>query len=419
MNSTSQSLPPSTSPTASKALILLLGLAVGVIVANLYYAQPLVALIASALGLDPAAAGLIVTLTQVGYGLGVLFIVPLGDLIENRKLILTLMVTAVFALLGLALSSQIVPYFLAALAVGIAACSVQIIVPYAAHLTPEATRGRVVGSLMSGLMLGIMLSRPIASLLTDLISWHAVFYLSAGLMVLLGLALYKFLPPRQPANLNLKYQDLIGSMAQLFLRTPLLRRRAVYQAFMFAAFCLFWTATPLLLSGPDFHLSQTGIALFALAGVAGAVVAPLAGRLADHGWSRAGTVMAMASGCLAFLMTHLVPLGSVTSLVLLVISAILLDAGVTANLVLGQRAIFSLRAKYRSRLNGLYIATIFVGGAFGSSVGAWAYAHGSWYLTSWVGFTLPLAGLLYFGTEWLTGFQKKKSISRSITAAKT
>jgi predicted MFS family arabinose efflux permease len=387
-------------PSGSRALILLLGLAVGVIAANLYYAQPLIALISQSLGLDPAAAGLIVTLTQVGYGLGVLFIVPLGDLIENRKLILILMVIAVLALLGLALSTQIVPYFLAALATGIGACSVQIIVPYAAHLTPEATRGRVVGSLMSGLMLGIMLSRPIASLLTDLFSWHAVFYLSASLMVLLGAALYKFLPPRQPANLDLRYADLIGSMAQLFLRTSLLRRRAFYQAFMFAAFCLFWTATPLLLSGPEFHLSQTGIALFALAGVAGAIVAPLAGRFADRGWTRIGTFASMLSGCVAFLMTHLVPLGSVSSLALLVLSAILLDAGVTANLVLGQRAIFSLRAKYRSRLNGLYIATIFVGGAFGSSVGAWAYAQGGWNLTSWVGFAMPLGALLYFGTEW-------------------
>jgi predicted MFS family arabinose efflux permease len=387
--------------TAPKALILLLGLAVGVIAANLYYAQPLIALISQSLGLDPAAAGLIVTLTQVGYGLGVLFIVPLGDLVENRKLILTLMVIAVFALLGLALSTQIVPYFIAALATGIGACSVQIIVPYAAHLTPEATRGRVVGSLMSGLMLGIMLSRPIASILTDLFSWHAVFYLSASFMVLLGAALYKFLPIRQPADLNLKYSDLIGSMAHLFLRTPILRRRAFYQGFMFAAFCLFWTATPLLLSGPEFHLSQTAIALFALAGVAGAIVAPLAGRFADRGWSRIGTFASMLSGCLAFLMTHLVPLGSVTSLALLVISAILLDAGVTANLVLGQRAIFSLPAEYRSRLNGLYIATIFVGGAFGSSVGAWAYAHGGWNLTSWVGFALPLGALLYFGTEFL------------------
>jgi predicted MFS family arabinose efflux permease len=387
--------------TAPKALILLLGLAVGVIAANLYYAQPLIALISQSLGLDPAAAGLIVTLTQVGYGLGVLFIVPLGDLVENRKLILTLMVIAVFALLGLALSTQIVPYFIAALVTGIGACSVQIIVPYAAHLTPEATRGRVVGSLMSGLMLGIMLSRPIASILTDLFSWHAVFYLSASFMVLLGAALYKFLPTRQPADLNLKYSDLIGSMAHLFLRTPILRRRAFYQGFMFAAFCLFWTATPLLLSGPEFHLSQTAIALFALAGVAGAIVAPLAGRFADRGWSRIGTFASMLSGCLAFLMTHLVPLGSVTSLALLVISAILLDAGVTANLVLGQRAIFSLPAEYRSRLNGLYIATIFVGGAFGSSVGAWAYAHGGWNLTSWVGFALPLGALLYFGTEFL------------------
>jgi predicted MFS family arabinose efflux permease len=394
--------------TASKGLIFLLTIAVGVIAANLYYAQPLIALIAKSLGLDPAAAGLIVTLTQIGYGLGVLFIVPLGDLVENRKLILVMMGVAVLALLGMALSTELIPYFAAALAAGLGASAVQIIVPYAAHLTPEATRGRVVGGMMSGLMLGIMLSRPIASLLTDLLSWHAVFYLSAGFMIVLALALYHFLPARRPASLGITYSNLIGSMGQLFLRTALLRRRAIYQAFMFGAFCLFWTASPLLLSGPEFHLSQTAIAFFALAGVAGAIVAPLAGRFADRGWTRAGTAAAMISGSLSFLLTHLFAPGSMMALAFLVIAAILLDAGVTANLVLGQRAIFSLRAKYRGRLNGLYIATIFVGGAFGSTVGAWAFAKGGWNLTSWVGFLLPISGLIYFGTEWLTGFNKKR-----------
>lgn len=402
--------------TASKALILLLGLAVGVIVANLYYAQPLISLISQSLGLEPAAAGLIVTLTQVGYGLGVLFLVPLADLVENRKLILTLIAVAILALLGLGLSTHIVPYFLAALAMGIGASSVQIIVPYAAHLTPEATRGRVVGGLMSGLMLGIMFSRPIASILTDLFSWHAVFYLSAGLMVLIGIVLYKFLPPRQPAPQNIRYPKLIASMGELFISTSILRRRAIYQAFMFAAFCLFWTASPLLLQGPEFHLSQTGIALFALAGVAGAIVAPMAGRFADRGWTRSGTFISMFSGCVAFAMTHLLPLGSMASLSLLVLSAILLDAGVTANLVLGQRAIFSLPAEYRGRLNGLYVATIFVGGAIGSSAGAWAYAHGGWNLTTWVGFLFPFAALLYFATEWFFSSARKNYVKPSVTA---
>lgn len=394
------------SSSISKSFILLLGLAVGVIVANLYYAQPIVGLIAQSLKLDPAVAGLIVMFTQMGYGLGVLFIVPLGDLLENRRLILTMMTLGILSLIGLAFAHYTVPYFTAALLAGVGASAVQIIVPYVAHMTPEATRGRVVGSLMSGLMLGIMLSRPIASLLTDLISWNAVFFFSAGLMTLLTAVLYRYLPPRQPSQLNVTYPKLLISMGHLFARTPVLRRRAIYQSFMFGAFCLFWTATPLLLSGPDFKLSQTAIAFFALAGVAGAIVAPLAGKSADRGWSSPATAIALLGGAGSFLLTHIFESGSTGALVFLVISAILLDAAVTANLVLGQRAIFSLRAKYRSRLNGLYIATIFIGGAFGSFISAWAFARGGWALTSWIGFAMPLTAFLFFGSEWITGYRR-------------
>ncbi|MBS1970952.1 MAG: MFS transporter [Bdellovibrionales bacterium] len=397
---------PAHAKNLSSGLTLLLGAAVGTIAANLYYAQPLVALIAKSLNLDPAMAGLVVTLTQIGYGLGVLFIVPLGDLVENRKLILSMLGLGILAILSLGVATQLIPYFAAAFAVGLGASSVQIIVPYAAHLAPEHARGRIVGNLMSGLMLGIMLSRPIASLLTDLLSWHAVFFLSAAFMTALGVALYKFLPERHPNSGAQSYSALIASMGHLLVRTPVLRRRAIYQACMFGAFCLFWTATPLLLSGPEFHLSQTAIALFALAGVSGAIAAPFAGRYADRGFSRSVTALAMIGGIVAFLLTRLFEPGSMTALALLVIAAILLDAGVTANLVLGQRAIFSLRAKYRSRMNGLYIATIFIGGAMGSYFGAWAFSRGGWPLTAFVGLLFPLSALVYYGTEWVTGFQK-------------
>lgn len=395
------------STSVSKGLIFLLTIAVGVIAANLYYAQPLVALISHSLGLDPAAAGLLVTLTQVGYGLGVLFIVPLGDLLENRRLILTMMGVSICALIGLNFATQLVPYFCAALGLGLGVSAVQIIVPYAAHFVPEAQRGRTVGGMMSGLMLGIMLSRPAASFLTDLFSWHAIFLVSAGLMFFLGIALYQYLPERKPAALNIRYSQLLISMGHLFARTPVLRRRAIYQACMFGAFCLFWTTTPLLLTGPEFQFSQTAVALFALAGVSGVISAPLAGRAADKGWSRGGTTVAMLAAAASFLLTLTVPLGSTLSITLLTISAILLDAGITANLVLGQRAIFSLRAKYRGRLNGLYVATIFVGGAIGSSAGVWAYSYGGWTMTAWTGFAMPLLAFAYFGTEWFTGFQKR------------
>ncbi len=217
-------------------------------------------------------------------------------------------------------------------------------------------------------------------------------------MLLLAGVLGWALPKRAPTS-RLRYGALLASMGRLALTTPILQRRALYQACLFAAFSLFWTTAPLLLAGPDFRLSQNGVGLFALAGVAGAIAAPIAGRIADRGWIRAATGPAMAAVAVAFLMTHLGQAGSTFSLALLVAAAILLDFGLTANMVLGQRAIFSLGAEYRSRLNGLYLATFFAGGAIGSALGAWAYAQGGWTLASWIGFAFPIAALLYFAFE--------------------
>lgn len=384
----------------SAPVLRLLTLAVGLIAANLYYAQPLVKEISTALGLDPAAAGLVVTLTQIGYGAGVLFAVPLVDLVPNRRLILGMLTVAVLGLLGLIFADQALPYFAAAFATGLGASTVQILVPYAAHFAPEARRGRVVGSLMSGLMIGIMLSRPLASFLTGLFGWHAIFTLSAALLTALALALRALLPERVPApRAGLGYPALLASMGTLLLRTPVLRRRGFYQACLFGAFSLFWTAVPLQLAGPEFGMSQTGIALFALAGVAGAVAAPFAGRLADRGHAGLATGLALGAGALSFVIGHhtndgwLFERGGAFALAGLLVAAILLDAAVSAHLVLGQRAIFLLPAEARGRLNGLYIAIIFVGGAAGSSLGAWAYARGGWELTSQAGLALPALAL--------------------------
>jgi predicted MFS family arabinose efflux permease len=385
------------SAPVSTWLTLLLATACGLIVANVYYAQPLIGPISQALGLSPGAAGLIVMLTQIGYGLGLLFVVPLADLVENRRLVLAVIAAGTAALLAAGLSSNAASFLAASFFIGVGSVTVQILVPYAAHMAPEAIRGKVVGNVMSGLMLGIMLARPVASFVTDLFSWHAIFFLSALVMVLLALVLRRALPPRRPKS-TLRYGALLASMGQLVLHTPVLRRRAMYHAFMFGAFSLFWTAVPLLLAGPAFHMSQSQIALFALAGAAGAIAAPIAGRMADRGWSRPATVLAMLAAALSFLINHLGEAGSTTSLVLLVAAAILLDFGITTNMVLGQRAIFALGAEVRSRLNALYMATFFVGGAIGSALGAWSYAQGGWSLTAWVGMALPVAALLYSAT---------------------
>lgn len=382
-----------------QGLVLLLATAVGVLAANLYYAQPLVTLISHSLGLAPEAAGLVVTLTQVGYGMGVLFIVPLGDIVETRRLIMAVIALAICGLIGLAFVSHTIPYFIAAFATGLGTSAVQILMPYGAHFASDEKRGQVVGSMTSGLMIGIMMSRPVASLVSEWLGWHAVFVTAAILIAMLALALYLLLPARPPVVRDLRYTKLLRSMADLFINVTVLRRRAIYQAFLFGAFCLFWTASPMLLLGPDFHLSQTAVALFALVGVSGAVAAPFAGKAADRGYSRLATAIAMIVSMISFIVGHIFEPGSMTALLALVTAAILLDSGITANLVLGQRAIFSLQPGLRSRLNGLYIATIFIGGASGSAIGAWAYAHGGWKSTSLAGFALPALAFLYFLTE--------------------
>jgi predicted MFS family arabinose efflux permease len=382
----------------SKLITLLLAVACGLIVANLYYAQPLVGPISASLGLSPEAAGLIVTMAQMGYVAGLLLIVPLGDLVENRNLVLCVIGVAALALFGAALSTQPLPFLFAALLIGLGSVAVQILIPYAAHLAPEAARGRVVGDVTTGLMIGIMLARPASSFIASISSWHVVYMFSGTVMVVLAIVLFCALPRRTP-KAQIGYRTLLASMGLLFMTTPILRRRALYQAFLFGAFSLFWTTIPLLLAGPEFHMSQRGIALFALAGVAGAVAAPIAGRVADRGWSRAATGAAMLISALAFVLTLICEPGSTTSLVLLVAAAILLDFGVQGNVVLGYRALFMLGAEYRSRLNGLYMATFFLAGAAGSGVGAWAFARGGWELASWIGLALPVVALIYFATE--------------------
>jgi predicted MFS family arabinose efflux permease len=382
----------------SPALTFLLATACGLIVANLYYGQPLAGIIGAELGLSAGATGLIVTLTQIGYGVGLLFVVPLGDLVENRRLVVSSVSMAVLSLVAAAFAPHAAPFLFAAFLVGVSSVAVQVIVPYAAHMAPHAIRGRVVGNVMSGLMVGIMLARPVSSLLSEVVSWRGVFLTSAAVMAILAVVLYRLLPVRVP-EARLGYGALMASMGRLAAHTPILRRRAIYHAFLFAAFSLFWTTTPLYLSGPHFNLSQGQIALFALAGAAGAVAAPIAGRMADRGWTYVATFAALVAVALSFAVTHLAPEGSHLALGILVVAAIVLDFGVTTNLVLGQRAIFTLGAEFRSRLNGIYMATFFMGGAIGSAVGGWAYSVGEWAAASWIGFTLPVAALLYFLAE--------------------
>lgn len=376
----------------SGGMTLLLAAAAGIIVANLYYAQPLVGPIGAALGMPPAAAGLMVTLTQIGYCLGLLFIVPLGDLLENRRLIVGGLLATGAALALAASASTGWQFLLAALAIGLGAVVAQVLVPFAAHLAPEATRGQTVGKVVSGLLLGIMVARPVASVLAGVGGWHAVFGIAAALVLLLAVVLHFKLPQRRPVATQ-RYASLIASLWPVLANTVVLRRRALYHAGLFGAFSLFWTVAPQALSGPDFGLSQNGIALFALVGMAGAVASPIAGRLADKGQTLGATAIALGVGALSFMLPLFAPASRPLALGLLALAAIALDAAVAANLVLGQRALFALGAEIRSRLNGLYFALFFAGGAFGSALGGWIYAQHGWHAALVAGMLLPALAL--------------------------
>ena len=376
-------------------MVFLFACACGIVVANLYYAQPLIALISPEIGLSESAASLIVTLTQLGYCIGLVLLVPLGDLIENRKLVIFTICAAILALFIAMLAPTASWFLFSAFMIGIGSVAVQMLLPIAAHITPEHRRGRTIGNIMSGLMLGIMLARPFSSLVADFFGWRTVFGVSATLLIVLAVILWFLLPIRKPQS-NHHYFSLIASLWTLLRETPILQRRAIYQAALFASFTLFWTMTPILLAGPLFQFSQQDIALFTLAGAIGVIAAPIAGRMADSGHTKIGTGFSIASVAVAFLLAQI---GGHGSLVALVMAGILLDLGVQSNTVLGQRTIYLLGADVRSRLNGLYIAIFFAGGAIGSAIASIAYVYGGWSLVAWIGFAFPIMALMFFFTE--------------------
>ena len=379
----------------SAALTFLLALSCGMVAANLYYVQPLVGLISRDYGVSLAASGVLVTVTQLGYAVGLVLIVPLGDILENRRLILVMLGAVVVALLAAFWAPSVAVFMLASLTIGLSSSAVQIIVPFAGHLASDASRGRVVGNVVSGLLFGIMLSRPAASFLAHLAGDRSIFAASAGAILLLIALLAAKLPERRPQGMP--YIHALASLGPLLAHTKPLHRRGAYQASMFGAFSLFWTAVPLLLEGPRFHFSQLGIGLFALAGAGGALISPYAGRWADAGQTRRVTGVALATGPVAFAMA--IAGNWLLSWPLLVVAALVLDMAVAANLVVGQREIFALGPEARGRLNGLYLGLFFIGGALGSAVAGYAFARGGWTAACLVGLCFPVGALVYYVTE--------------------
>ncbi|KVE01302.1 MFS transporter [Burkholderia anthina] len=381
-------------PALSTGMTLFFAATVGVIVMNLFAAQPLTGPISADLHLPPGLAGLVAMLPQLGYAAGLALLVPLVDLLENRRLIVATLAVCAAALALPAFTRSGTVFLLATLAAGAASSVIQMLVPMAASMSPEAQRGRAVGNVMSGLMLGILLSRPLASLIAGSAGWRAFYLLAALANAAIAVVLALRLPARTP-SITASYRALLASMGRLLADEPVLRRHALSAALAMAGFSAFWTAVGLRLAQPPFALDLHGIALFAFAGASGAIVTPLAGRAGDRGHGAAAQRLAHGTMLAALTVLGIAGAGwfgfdmyahRSLALALLAGGAALLDAGVIVDQTIGRRAINLLNPAARGRLNGLFVGLFFIGGALGAALAGSAWAWGGWSAVCGVGF---------------------------------
>jgi len=385
-------------PPIPRSLVLLLAVACGLAVANMYYAQPLLDTIARSLHARTGAVGLTVTVTQLGYAAGLVLIVPLGDLVDRRRLVVGTLCLTALALLGVAAAPGLVGVCAALGVVGVTSVVAQVLVPLAATLARDDERGRVVGTVMSGLLIGILLARTLAGFLATALGWRGVYVVAAGLMAALALVLRARLPRLAPATRG-SYPQLLTSVGTLVRAHPVLRRRMAYGALLYAGFGVFWTSSAFLLAGPHYRYSESVIGLFGLVGVAGALCAQASGRLADRGWNRGSTGGYIALTVVSFAV--LIP--GRTSVVALIAGVVLLDAGVQGAHILNQSTVYALDASARSRLTTAYMTSYFLGGAAGSAGSAALWDAAGWTGVCALGGAVALLALLLWSSESLGG----------------
>ena len=357
----------------TRPLLVLIAVATGAVVANLYYAQPLLHQVALDFHTGSGLASLIITATQVGYAAGLLLIVPLGDLYVRRVLVVRIFAVAAVALVACAVAPDIWIFGLASVAVGAASVAGQVMIPFAADLAPAERRGRVVARIMTGLLLGILLARTVSGLVAEVAGWRSVYWLSAGLMVVFAAVLWRALPTEGPRP-RMRYGSLVASSLRLLVDEPVLRRRAWHGACAFACFSVLWTTIAFLLSGDPYHYSSALIGLFGLVGAAGILAANLAGKLADADRSTASTLVA---GVLLIGSFGLLWFGR-SSLAALIAGIVVLDVGTQGMQITNQAIIYALRPDARSRINSAYMVCYFVGGAVGSVTAGVLFAADGW-----------------------------------------
>ena len=380
----------------SPSLTLLFSVTCALAVANVYFAQPLLDSMAQSLGVASSMIGVVVTATQVGYALGLLFIVPLGDLLNRKGLILTQVLLSAVALAGVGAAQQWLALLGAMVIVGLLAVMVQVLVAYAAVLATPSQRGQAVGTVTSGIVLGILLARFTSGLIADLAGWRAVYFVSSGLMLVLAAVFWKVLPATEsPRNRN-TYPALIRSMFRLFMTEPVLRIRGLLALLIFAAFSVLWTSMVLPLSAPPLSLSHTAIGLFGLAGVAGALAARSAGRWADQGLGQRVTGISLVILTLSWLPSAFAQ----TSLIALVCAVVLLDFAVQAVHVTNQSLIFAARPDAQSRMVGAYMCFYSVGSALGAAAATQVYAHWGWTAVSLLGASISATALVLWLVSW-------------------
>ncbi len=369
--------------------VLLLATSCGVAVANLYYPQPLLRMIAASLHTGPAIAGLVITAAQIGYAVGLALLVPLGDILARRWVVPGLLAATALALGASAVATSIGTLIALALLVGAGSVAAQILIPLAAELAEDSNRGRVVGTVMTGLLLGIMLAWTVSGAVAGLTSWRVMYLIAAVLVAVVALTLARSLPP-ETARTRLPYRELLRSTVALVRREPVLRRRGLLGALSFAAFSLFLTTAAFLLAGSPYHYSATVIGLFGLIGIVGAACAPLAGRLADRGLTSWATGAAAAAIGASFVLLYF----GDRSLTALIAGVALLNVGVQSMSVLNQSVVFALVAQARSRVNAVYMVMYFAGGAAGSAAGSALYATAGWPAVCALGAVLGLSSAI-------------------------
>ncbi|EOG9372170.1 MFS transporter [Enterobacter hormaechei] len=385
----------------SPALILLMSVATGLAVASNYYAQPLLDTIARAFDLSASSAGFIVTAAQLGYAAGLLFLVPLGDMFERRMLIVSMTLLAAGGMLITASSQSLTMMIIGTALTGLFSVVAQILVPLAATLASPEKRGKVVGTIMSGLLLGILLARTVAGLLASLGGWRTVYWVASVLMVIMALALWRGLPKVKQEN-HLNYPQLLASVFSLFTRDKLLRTRAILGCLTFANFSILWTSMAFLLAAPPFNYSEGVIGLFGLAGAAGALGARPAGGLADKGKSH----MTTSAGLVLLLLSWAAIWYGHVSVLVLIVGILVLDLTVQGVHITNQTVIYRVKPEARNRLTAGYMTSYFIGGAAGSLISASAWQHAGWTGVCAIGAIVAAINLLV----WWRGYHRQEAI---------